>query len=185
VNVPGTFVLVDHALTRAFNKGALGQLKVTGEEDKALYSGKIRDEVYLPEGTGIKVTEMPSHLAAPAKTKAQRITRGEQVFKTNCVACHQITGQGIPGAFPPLANSDFLNGDKVRAIRTVTGGRQGKIIVNGKEFNGVMPAWTLNDEDIANVLTYVYNSWGNSKKEVTPQEVKAHRAKPGENKNAE
>lgn len=126
VLVPGTYVLVDHALTRAFNRGALAQLKVSGEEDKLIYSGKIRDEVYLPEGTGIKVTEMPSQAMPPARTKEERIARGELTFKANCAACHQLSGQGIPGAFPPLAKSDFLNADEIRAIETVTGGRQGE-----------------------------------------------------------
>lgn len=180
VKVPGTFVLVDHALARAFNRGALGQLKASGAEDKSIYSGKIRDEVYLPEGTGIKVTEMPGRAAPPARTKEEQIARGELVFKTNCMACHQSTGEGIPSAFPPLAQSDFLNADKIRAIETVTGGKRGKLTVNGQEFNGVMPAWTLNDEDIANVLTFIYNSWGNSGKQVSPEEVKQHHAKKGD-----
>ena len=177
VHTPGTFILVDHAISRAFNKGALAQLKVSGEEDKLVYSGKISDEVYLPEGTGIRVTEQTQRIAAPAKTKSERIAKGEAIFKTNCVACHQPTGQGIPNAFPPLAKSDFLNADKIRAIKTVTGGLQGKLVVNKQEFNGVMPAWILNDEEIANVLTYVYNSWGNSGKDVTPQEVAKNRVK--------
>lgn len=176
-NVPGTYILVDHSLTRAFNRGALAQLKVTGNEDKNVYSGKISDEVYMPEGAGIRVTEQTQRLTPPAKTKAERVSKGEAVFKTNCMACHQAGGQGIPGAFPPLAKSDFLNKDKARAIKTVTGGLQGKVVVNGQEFNGVMPAWSLTDEEIANVLTYIFNSWGNSGKEVTPEEVKSSRAK--------
>jgi nitrite reductase (NO-forming) len=180
VNVPGTFILVDHSLTRAFNRGALAQMKVTGEENKLIYSGKISDEVYLPEGTGIRITEQATQLSPPAKTKIERIHRGDTIFKTNCAACHQLNGMGIPNAFPPLAKSDFLNKDKVRAIKAVTGGLQGKIVVNGAEFNGVMPAWNLTDEEIANVLTFVYNSWGNSGKEVTAQEVKANRVKPGQ-----
>lgn len=177
VDVPGTYILVDHSLTRAFNKGALGQLKVGGQEDKSVYSGKINDEVYLPEGTGIRVVDQPERLVPLAKTKADRVKQGEVVYTTNCAACHQLTGSGVPHAFPPLAKSDFLNADKIRAIKTVTGGLQGKLKVNGQEYDGVMPAWSLSDEDIANVLTYVYASWGNSGKEVTPQEVKANRAK--------
>jgi nitrite reductase (NO-forming) len=178
-SVPGTYILVDHSLTRAFNRGALAQMKVTGDEDKLIYSGKISDEVYFPEGTGIRVTEQPQRLVAPVKNKAESIKRGEGIYKTNCMACHQPTGLGIQHAFPPLAKSDYLNKDKIRTIKTVTGGLQGKVIVNGQEYDGVMPAWTLSDEDIANVLTFVYNSWGNSGKQVTPAEVKAHRVKVG------
>ena len=99
------------------------------------------------------------------------------MFANNCQACHQADGQGVPDAFPPLAKSDYLNGDKIRAIKTVTGGLETKLTVNGHEFNGVMPAWSLSDEDIADVLTYVYNTWGNSGQEVTPAEVKAYRIK--------
>lgn len=178
VNVPGTFILVDHSLTRAFNKGAIGQLKVTGEEDKLAYSGKISDEVYMPEGTGIRVADQAQNPVPTAKNKAERIAFGETIFTTNCVACHQPTGVGIPQAFPPLAGSDFLNADKIRAIKTVSGGLQGSVTVNHQEFNGVMPAWNLTDEEIANVLTYVYNNWGNSKLEVTPDEVKKNRVAP-------
>jgi nitrite reductase (NO-forming) len=184
-SAPGSYLLVDHSLTRAFNTGALAQLRVSGDEDKTVYSGKISDEVYLPEGTGLRVTEQPSRVQPAAKTKAERMAHGEGVFKTNCAACHQLNGQGIPNAFPPLAKSDFLNADKVRAIKTVTGGLQGKVKVNGQEFDGVMPAWNLSDEEIANVLTFVYNSWGNSGLDVTPKDVKAYRVKNSEAKHAE
>lgn len=176
--VPGTYLLVDHSLVRAFNKGALGQLKVAGEPDKSIYSGKISDEVYLPEGTGIRVAEQAGQGAPVAHNTAESVKLGETVFKTNCMACHQENGQGIPNAFPPLAGSDYLNADKIRAIKTITGGRQGPITVNGQHFDGVMPAWTLNDEDIANVMTFLYHSWGNSGQVVTPDEVKANRVKP-------
>ncbi len=177
VEVPGTYILVDHSLTRAFNKGALGMLKVEGGENKLVYSGKISDEVYQPEGTRIRVTDMPSEPARPAMTKKELVDRGKAVYGANCAACHQPTGQGIPKAFPPLARSDYLNADKVRAIKTVTGGLQGAVSVNGEKYNGVMPAWTLSDEDVAAVLTYVYSSWGNSGKDVSVKDVKTHRVK--------
>jgi nitrite reductase (NO-forming) len=177
VNVPGTYILVDHSLTRAFNKGALGMLKVTGGEDKVVYSGKTDDAVYSPEGGSVRDTPQPAPIQTPAANKAERIARGAIVYG-NCIACHQATGQGIPMAFPPLAKADYLNADKIRAIKAVTGGLQGKLVVNGAEFNGVMPAWQLTDEEVANVLTYVLNSWGNNGEEVTPAEVKANRVVP-------
>jgi len=177
MSVPGTFIIVDHSLSRAFNRGALAQLKSSGPEDKLLYSGKVSDEVYLPEGTGARVAEQPSRAPAAAKDKAERIKAGEGVFANNCQACHQTNGEGIANAFPPLAKSDYLNADKVRAIKAVTGGLEGKLTVNGALFNGVMPAWELPDEDIANVMTYIYNKWGNSGLEVRPAEVQANRVK--------
>jgi nitrite reductase (NO-forming) len=180
INVPGTFILVDHSLTRAFNRGALGQLKVAGEDNKLVYSGKISDEVYLPEGAGVRTASASAPQEHKAASKAERIKLGEEVFKSNCMACHQENGQGVPEAFPPLAKSDFLNGDKIRAIKTVTGGLEGKVTVNGQSFNGVMPAWSLSDEEISEVLTYLYNSWGNEGHDVTSEEVKAHRVAPNE-----
>jgi len=174
-SVPGTFILVDHSLTRAFNRGALAQFKVSGPEDKVVYSGKMSDEVYLPEGSGIRVAEGVAKPLPAAKNRAERIKIGESIYANNCQACHQATGEGIPDAFPPLANSDYLNADKARAIKTITGGLEGKLMVNGKSFNSVMPAWELSDEEIANVMTYLYGNWGNSDVEITPADVKANR----------
>lgn len=112
------------------------------------------------------------------KSKAERIELGRQLFASICAACHQPSGQGVPNVFPPLAGSDFLNADKKRAIKTVINGRQGEVIVNGLKFNNSMPSFPLSDQDIANALTFVYNSFGNSGLEVTADEVKALRAEP-------
>ncbi len=178
VEVPGTFILVDHSIFRAFNKGALGMLKVQGDKNEAIYSGELRDDIYLPEGGGIQ--KMPTtngvpESEIPAKSMAERMEFGKQTYMQTCFACHQAEGQGIPNAFPPLAKSDFLNADVNRAIDIVLHGKTGEITVNGQKYNSVMTAQTLTDEEVANVLTYVYNSWGNSKKEVTPAVVKSVR----------
>ena len=113
-----------------------------------------------------------------ARSKVERIAQGRRLFTSICAACHQPTGRGLPNVFPPLAGSDFLNADKNRAIQTVIFGRQGEVVVNGLKFNNSMPSFPLNDQDIANVLTFVYNSFGNSGLEVTPDEVKALRSQP-------
>ncbi len=104
-------------------------------------------------------------------------TKGKVVYTQTCVACHQANGQGIPNAFPPLAKSDYLNKDTNRAIKTVINGLHGEIIVNGKKFNSAMPSQNLKDQQIADVLTYVYSSWGNNNTKVTPAMVKAQRGK--------
>jgi len=91
------------------------------------------------------------------KSKAEKIEQGKKLFTSICGACHQPTGQGLPNVFPPLAGSDFLNADKNRAIKIVINGRQGELIVNGRKFNNSMPKFPLGDDDIANVLTFVYN----------------------------
>lgn len=111
-----------------------------------------------------------------ARSKAERIEQGSRLFASICALCHQPTGLGIPNQFPPLASSDFLNANKERAIKILLHGRQGAITVNGHAFDASMPSLPLGDEDIANALTYVYNSFGNSGKEVTPEEVRAARA---------
>ncbi|HNP68724.1 MAG TPA: copper-containing nitrite reductase [Aequorivita sp.] len=181
VDVPGTFILVDHSIFRAFNKGALAMLKVEGEEDKRIYSGEIRDGIYLPEGGAIQSMPNGSKKEPKDEMKAlsleERMTFGKDKYIATCSACHQANGQGIEGAFPPLAKSDYLNADVDRAIDIVLHGKTGEITVNGKKYNSVMTAQALSDEEVANVLTYVYNSWGNSKKEVTPAMVQAVRNK--------
>ncbi|MDC8001293.1 copper-containing nitrite reductase [Aequorivita todarodis] len=181
IDVPGTFILVDHSIFRAFNKGALAMLKVEGEEDKRIYSGEIRDGIYLPEGGAIQSMPNGARKEAKEEVKAlsieERMKFGKDKYMATCVACHQANGQGIEGAFPPLAKSDYLNADVDRAIDIVLHGKSGEITVNGKKYNSVMTAQALSDEEVANVLTYVYNSWGNSKKEVTPEMVQAVRNK--------
>ena len=109
-------------------------------------------------------------------TKGERIEIGKRLFGTACAICHQTAGQGIPTRFPPLAGSDYLNADKHRTIQVVANGLQGELFVNGRKFDNAMPKFPLTDQDIANVLTYVYNSFGNSGQEVTPDEVSAVRA---------
>jgi hypothetical protein len=109
------------------------------------------------------------------KSKPDRIEAGRKLFAI-CAACHQPTGHGLANQFPPLAGSDYLNADKTRAIQIVLYGRQGEVIVNGTKFNNNMPGFPLADQDVANVLTYVYNSFGNSGIEVTAEEVQTVRA---------
>ncbi|MFK7001651.1 copper-containing nitrite reductase [Flavobacterium oreochromis] len=178
VEVPGTLILVDHSIFRTFNKGSLGMINVTGDDNKKVYSGTQSDQVYLPEGGTIQ--SMPNEkVIKPTKavTLSERIADGKSVYGKTCFACHQANGEGLPNAFPPLAKSDFLNADINRAIEIILKGKTGEITVNGKKFNSVMTAQTLTDEEVANVLTYVYSQWGNSKKEVTPAMVTAVRAK--------
>ena len=170
VQVPGTYILVDHSIFRAFNKGALAQLRVEGPTAVALYSGKLSDEIYMPEGGAVQTVAGPAKPVV-AQSLHEQIEYGEHVFSRECAACHQPNGQGVANAFPPLARSDFLNADKRRAIRVVMDGLSGPITVNGAAYDGVMPALRLNDEDIANVLTYVYSKWGNAGHVVKPMDV--------------
>jgi nitrite reductase (NO-forming) len=177
--VPGTFILVDHSIFRTFNKGALGMLRVAGPEALSIYSGKQSDLVYQPEGSAIQTVGQPAPAPVPAANQAERIARGERTYTSVCAACHQPAGTGIENAFPPLAGSDYLNADKRRAITTVIQGLTGPVVVNGKTYNSVMPGLALSDEEVANVLTYVYSQWNNAKHDVTPAEVRAVRSTGG------
>lgn len=174
--VPGTLILVDHSIFRTFNKGALGMLKVIGDENKKLYTGKQQEGIYHPEGGTIQSMPAEAATKAPAAANiAERIVLGKSIYSKTCFACHQANGEGLPNAFPPLAKSDYLNKDVNTVIDIVLKGRSGEIEVNGKKYNGVMPAQTLSDEEVANVLSFVYSEWGNSKKEITPAMVAARR----------
>lgn len=178
VDVPGTYILVDHSIFRAFNKGALAMLKVLGEENEKIYSGIQEEGIYQPEGGGIQIIptdngDVVSEI--PAKSLKERMKFGKITYQQTCFACHQGTGQGIPKAFPPLAASDYLNADVNRAIDIVLYGKRGEITVNGEKYKSVMTRQVLTDEEVANVLTYIYNNWENSKAEVTPTMVKSRR----------
>jgi nitrite reductase (NO-forming) len=176
---PGTFILVDHSIFRAFNKGALAMLRVDGPEELTIYSGKQSDLVYQPEGGAIQTVGPPPPTPAPAANTAERIARGQRTYTNICAACHQPGGTGLANAFPPLAASDYLNADKRRAIAAVLQGLTGPITVNGTTYNSAMPALGLSDEEVANVLTYVYSQWNNSGQDVTPSEVSAVRGTAG------
>ena len=191
VNVPGTFILVDHSLTRAFNKGALGMIKVEGPANRVIYSGKEIDAVYLGaqaeagSESAKREAELKSRIEAEKKanpviaglTKEMQIEKGKQVYMGLCFACHQPDGKGLPMAFPPLAGSDFLLADRDRAIRIVLKGLTGPVTVNGQTINSVMPPQeaVLTDAQIADVLTYVSNTWGNKGDAFTADQVKASR----------
>ncbi len=99
---------------------------------------------------------------ASIKSLEERIADGGKVYSTVCSACHQAEGQGLAGAFPPLAESDYLAGGAGPAIAAVLNGLSGPITVNGKDYNAVMPNLSyLSDEEVADVVTFVMNSWGN------------------------
>jgi nitrite reductase (NO-forming)/hydroxylamine reductase len=109
------------------------------------------------------------------------MARGESVYLGNCAACHQQAGQGLPGAFPPLAQSDFLTGNRKEVMQAALFGLSGPITVNGVDYNGVMPSMGyLSDQELADALTYVFSSWGNSGAAVSVAEVAALRAELGE-----
>lgn len=109
------------------------------------------------------------------------MVKGEAVYLANCAACHQPTGLGLAGAFPPLAGSDYLQGDRKKVMAAALFGLSGPITVNGVEYNGVMPSMGhLADADLAAALTYVFGSWGNGGAAVSVAEVAALRVELGQ-----
>ena len=108
---------------------------------------------------------------------AVRLQRGKEQYLRNCFACHQMNGQGVPGAFPPLAKSDFLAGDLDRCIRAVCEGLSGEILVNGRRYSGVMPPAVIPDVEVAEIFSFVLNSWGNAGGTVGEERVRRVRAK--------
>jgi nitrite reductase (NO-forming) len=173
VNVPGTYHIVDHSIFRAFNKGALADITASGTPDSDVYSYKQRDEVYMLEGANVKNMEQaPTNVEFTERSMAERMELGKQIFTQNCAACHQLTAQGVPGVFPPLAGSDFLRDRPDKGVNIVLHGLQGMITVRGQQYNGQMPILGLNEDQVSSVLTYVRNSFGNNFGPVTLADVR-------------
>lgn len=102
---------------------------------------------------------------------------GAQIFAGKCAACHQATGLGVAGVFPPLAGSPWVLESEARLTQILLHGIQGPIDVLGTTYNGLMPPWNaLSDDEIAAVATYIRASWGNSAAPITAATVAAQRA---------
>jgi mono/diheme cytochrome c family protein len=114
--------------------------------------------------------EKPGATGPVALTRAQL---GKKIFVSNCATCHQLTGQGIPGQYPPLVGSEWVLGNEERIARIVLHGLGGPITVEGKEYNNIMPQFgaVLKDEQIANALSYIRAEWGNQAAEVQPETI--------------
>jgi len=134
------------------------------------------------EGASPAADDTAVHTAEVAAAGAgELMAKGEGVYLANCAACHQPTGVGLAGAFPPLAGSDFLKGNRNEVLAAALFGLEGPITVNGVEYNGVMPSLGhLRDEDLAAAITYVFGSWGNDLAAVSAEEVAALRAELGQ-----
>jgi mono/diheme cytochrome c family protein len=141
-------------------------------------SGWFDKQVYAPYRSFQELEAMQPVTGPPSLAAL-----GLQVYnKPTCVACHQANGKGLPGQFPPLVRSPWIAEPQPgRVIRIVLDGLSGPLQVEGQSFNGTMVPWkdVLSDEEIAAVLTYVRQNadWGNKAPAVTPEQVKAVRAK--------
>lgn len=101
---------------------------------------------------------------------------GKQVYTARCVACHQATGLGVAGVFPPLAGAEWVTGSEVVLTRLMLHGIEGEIVVKGNTYNGVMPAWkSLGDAELAAVMSYIRGEWGNQAPPVSAETVRQQR----------
>ena len=106
------------------------------------------------------------------KTKKESIAEGQEIYQDFCVQCHLNSGEGVSGVFPPLKSSDYLLNNIEKSIAGIKYGLKGKIVVNDEIYNSVMVNQGLDNEEIADVMNYILNEWGNSfKKQITAQYV--------------
>jgi len=114
----------------------------------------------------------PPEVAVNAAQKAD----GKQIYGAKCAACHQATGLGIPGVFPPLAGSKWVVGDEKILTLIMLHGVNGEMEVKGTVYKGAMPAWkSLSDGDLAAVMSYIRSDWGNKSAEIAPDTVATQR----------
>ncbi|MEK9604599.1 MAG: cytochrome c [Flavobacteriaceae bacterium] len=100
------------------------------------------------------------------KSLEQSISDGSEIYQDFCLQCHLDNGQGVSGVFPPLAKSDYLLKNIDLSIKGIKYGLQGPIVVNGEDYNGLMQNQGLDDEEIADVMNYILNNWGNKSQEM-------------------
>ncbi len=113
--------------------------------------------------SGTEYNPKPANLtAAGPAVKEDPMVLGKQIFNV-CAQCHQSTGAGVAGTYPPLVGSEYVTGDPSRFSAILLNGLKGPITVNGVVYSGEMPAWRdlYSDEELAAVMTYARNSWGN------------------------
>ncbi len=115
-------------------------------------------------------TDEPVALSQDQESESYK--RGKEVYMDFCITCHLADGKGIPGTFPPLDGSDWLTEKRAESIHAVKYGLKGFIEVNGEEYNNVMTPFGLTDQEVADVMNYINNSWSNNiEKPVTEEEV--------------
>jgi mono/diheme cytochrome c family protein len=136
---------------------------------------------FLALGLGLSAAPFVLHAQSkpvPAKAGIQAsMTRGKQVYLEQCLSCHQVDFGGVQGMNPPLIKTTFVLGDKAALVKIVLNGMQGALDINGDTYHNVMaPHSDLTDQQIADVLTYVRNNFGNKASAITPAQVKAVRA---------
>ncbi len=105
------------------------------------------------------------------QTLDESMSRGKQIYQNECMVCHMENGEGISGAFPPLANSDYFKNDVSKAVDAILNGLEGELVVNDVTYFGIMDPVPLSDQEIADVLNYIRNSWGGTAEELNVADI--------------
>ena len=167
-------LLEDIGRVRSVRQGPDGYIYV-GIDGKGIYKMVVNTSKKKTPKTTKKTTETTEKVEKEASnetvsydTKEMAVSqkRGEAIYANVCVQCHMAKGEGVANVFPPLANSDWLKNKVTESIRSIKYGLQGEIIVNGKKYNGVMTPLGLSDEEVADVMNYTSNTWGNTSKTI-------------------
>ena len=105
-------------------------------------------------------------------TKSQDFSEGKDIYNDFCIQCHMANGKGVPKVFPPLAKSEYLKNYRIESIKAIKYGLSGEITVNGEKYNTAMASQGLTNKEIAAVMNYITNSWGNKNTSlITEEEV--------------
>jgi mono/diheme cytochrome c family protein len=144
-------------------------------------SGRARRHRQMQRRHRQMMNALPSTGEAEPTNEGQRVpsgdaalaARGENLYGQHCATCHGQQGTGVGGAFPPLTGAEWVTGDEDTAIRILLHGLQGRIGVNDRTYNNVMPAFgrRLSDDEVAALLSYVRSAWGNEAEAVSPEDV--------------
>jgi cbb3-type cytochrome c oxidase subunit III len=163
--------LITFGLVAAASVGTLRTLSVA--EAHTTESGSVQSARKKAPAKTAKVATTTK----PSAAKAQAAD-GKTVYATTCAACHQATGLGVEGTYPPLAGSEWVNGDEGKLVRIVLNGLTGPVEVAGETYAGAMPPWggVLKDADVAAVATYLRSSWGNKAAPITEATVASIRS---------
>ncbi|MDH5604018.1 MAG: PQQ-dependent sugar dehydrogenase [Cyclobacteriaceae bacterium] len=169
-------------------EGPDGSLYISDTEKgkiwRVMYTGD-KDTFGADQLAGMEAHKQLSHIRTPDvandNLQKENTAGGEYLYYIYCGACHQGNGKGASGRFPPLANSEWVTGDKERLINTVLKGLEGPIEVNGESYNSIMPQHSfLNDKQVSAVLTYIRQNFGNEADGISEEEVRAIREQPKE-----
>lgn len=142
----------------------------------SMFHGGFRGDVFNERQTSPELfftTKAGKQSVDQGKLEVSPRDLGKKLFALNCASCHQASGQGVPGQFPPLVQSEFVVGSPSRLGLIVLKGLQGPITVHGAVYNGAMPAQekALDNKKLAAILTYIRSEWGNAAPAVAPEQI--------------